>query len=125
MPIELPPELVEKLADTQPVSTPMTLGPDRDRVVGIRMHSDKEAVRIVLEALLAHAGPDATHIDLSTWGGVRAVCSNCDGQKCMACVFREQHGDCEHDCPMCTEPLVSHGLDVRLYPAIDPTEAPS
>jgi hypothetical protein len=28
-------------------------------------------------------------------------CCNCGGRKCMACVFREQHGACEDDCPDC------------------------
>lgn len=30
-------------------------------------------------------------------------CRNCDGRKCMACVFREVHDRCEDSCPFCCE----------------------
>lgn len=29
------------------------------------------------------------------------VCSNCDGRKCMGCVFRDWEHECEDDCPNC------------------------
>ena len=29
------------------------------------------------------------------------TCSNCGGQLCVGCVFRDPHHDCEHDCPEC------------------------
>lgn len=30
-------------------------------------------------------------------------CPNCDGRKCMGCVFREYDHDCKYDCPLCCE----------------------
>lgn len=32
---------------------------------------------------------------------MRSDCSNCDGRKCMGCVFREYDHDCADDCPFC------------------------
>ena len=29
------------------------------------------------------------------------ICPNCDGRKCMGCVFREYDHDCTRDCPTC------------------------
>jgi hypothetical protein len=34
------------------------------------------------------------------------ACGNCGGQRCMSCVFREMHEDCEDDCPDCCEESV-------------------
>ena len=28
-------------------------------------------------------------------------CENCDGRKCMGCIFREYDHECQDDCPMC------------------------
>lgn len=33
--------------------------------------------------------------------GQHSRCRNCDGRKCMGCVFREYDHDCKHDCPDC------------------------
>lgn len=30
-------------------------------------------------------------------------CNNCGGRKCMSCIFREIHDQCEDDCPLCCE----------------------
>ena len=30
-------------------------------------------------------------------------CFNCDNRKCMDCVLRYMHDNCEDDCPMCCE----------------------
>ena len=29
------------------------------------------------------------------------VCANCDSRKCMSCVLRDYHDECEDDCPHC------------------------
>ncbi|WP_157897454.1 hypothetical protein [Mycobacteroides chelonae] len=34
----------------------------------------------------------------------RDYCRNCDGRKCMGCVFREYDHDCADDCPDCCTP---------------------
>lgn len=31
-------------------------------------------------------------------------CQNCDGVKCMGCVFREYDHTCRDDCPFCCSP---------------------
>lgn len=32
---------------------------------------------------------------------VSSDCPNCDGRKCMGCIFREYDHDCADDCPVC------------------------
>ncbi len=34
-------------------------------------------------------------------GGTIGECDNCDGRKCMGCVFRERDHTCADDCPVC------------------------
>lgn len=29
------------------------------------------------------------------------TCQNCDGRKCMGCIFRDWDHDCNDDCPHC------------------------
>lgn len=38
-------------------------------------------------------------------------CRNCDGRKCMGCVFREHPHDCADDCPECCEPRTPRVVD--------------
>ncbi|QSM04432.1 hypothetical protein PROPHIGD02-2_24 [Mycobacterium phage prophiGD02-2] len=45
-------------------------------------------------------------------------CRNCDGRKCMGCVFREHPHDCADDCPECCEPRTP-----RVLPSLDCEEA--
>ena len=47
-----------------------------------------------------------------------SLCSNCDGRKCMSCVFREIHDDCRDDCPVCCNvddlPAIIFPAEVRI-----------
>lgn len=36
--------------------------------------------------------------------GQYSLCRNCDDRKCMDCVLRYQHDQCEDSCPCCVGP---------------------
>lgn len=50
-------------------------------------------MRIITEVYPQGRVPMAFHQD--------DYCRNCDGRKCMGCVFREHPHDCADDCPDC------------------------
>lgn len=41
-------------------------------------------------------------------------CGNCSGNKCMSCVLREYHDECENDCPDCCEPIGNSNFGAHL-----------
>lgn len=42
-----------------------------------------------------------THISLWDCPGVYVDCLNCDDRRCMDCVLRHWHDECEDSCPEC------------------------
>lgn len=67
-------------------------------------------------ALAAENLHDRVVVDEETGFRYVVVCANCDGRKCMACVFREQHDHCVDDChDCCPRPNVHHSGPVSVY----------
>lgn len=56
---------------------------------------DAEAEVDSLDPFYADGGP-------TEW--LAPSCPNCDGRKCMGCIFREYDHDCADDCPLCCDP---------------------
>ena len=56
----------------------------------------------------AHLFPNVMQNDgvigMQSCPGQYSDCRNCDDRKCMACVFREWHDECEESCPFCCGP---------------------
>jgi hypothetical protein len=48
--------------------------------------------------------------------GQASDCGNCDGRKCMNCIFRVVHQNCVDDCPSCCGATAAADEDGDSYP---------